>query len=49
MMSMPMPTLDVCTLSNIRVASNTHCFEVAALLLVRALPFPSLRRYRVLS
>jgi hypothetical protein len=25
-MSMSMPTLDVCTLSNIRVAFNTHCF-----------------------
>jgi hypothetical protein len=24
-----MPTLNVCTLSNIRVASNTHCFVAA--------------------
>jgi hypothetical protein len=28
-MSMSMPTLSVCTLSNIRVASNTHCFVAA--------------------
>jgi hypothetical protein len=28
-MSMPMATLNVCTLSNIRVASNTHCFVAA--------------------
>ena len=29
-MSMSMPTLNVCTLSNIRVASNTHCFVAAS-------------------
>jgi hypothetical protein len=28
-MSMSMPKRNVCTLSNIRVASNTHCFVVA--------------------
>jgi hypothetical protein len=34
-MSMSTPTLIVCTLSNIRVASNTHCFVAAD---VRYLP-----------
>jgi hypothetical protein len=28
-MSMHMRTLNVCTLSNTRVASNTHCFVAA--------------------